>query len=356
MPQNKRCCSFVYYSWRIFAQSIKSIFIWSKDSSKNLFHQEQLIKTPTYGFLLYKDSIFLQAYLESLGALIIFISTFVIFVLEIKSRRDLRITYSKILNLTDATQLNSEYTNLNSYGYDWFIRFRALVIINSMMIWLFIQDWLQYLSFIVRKISIKALSANLTAAIIIDFIHWVGAIYLIVQYLASYDINRTLSRSEEKYYRMFASTESYGVQPKVIFVYLVVVLIYRLLYQMVYFETFGALVQIIIKMIANCFKFLILSFMFLVAFTLLGHILFNDITEFSTIFYSFNTMYQSVFGGFDFSIYANSTITFEYYGRIFMCLFLLGFAVLIMNFLIAILSEVYANYNEVANALQKREK
>ena len=66
-------------------------------------------------------------------------------------------------------------------------------------------------------------------------------------------------------------------------------------------------------------------------------------------------MYQSVFGGFDFTIYANSTLTTEYYGRIFMSLFLLGFAVLIMNFLIAILSEVYSNYTGVASALQMRE-
>ena len=66
-------------------------------------------------------------------------------------------------------------------------------------------------------------------------------------------------------------------------------------------------------------------------------------------------MYQSVFGGFDFAIYANSTLTTEYYGRIFMSLFLLGFAVLVMNFLIAILSEVYSNYTGIANALQMRE-
>ena len=242
------------------------------------------------------------------------------------------------------SQIESKYSDLNIYGNDWFIRFRALVIINSMMICLFIQDWLQYLSYIVRKISTSALSINLSVAIVIDFVHTVGAIYLIIEYCTYYNISRTLSRSEEKYYKMFASTEDRGVQPKVIFAYLVIVLVYRLLYQMIYFQTFGALVQIIIKMVGSCLKFLMLSFIFLVAFTILGHILFNDINEFQSIFWSFNTMYQSVFGGFDFAIYANSTITPEYYGRIFMCLYLLGFAVLIMNFLIAILSEVYSNY------------
>ena len=79
---------------------------------------------------------------------------------------------------------------------------------------------------------------------------------------------------------MFLATEEKGVQPKVIFVYLVITLVYRLLYYMIYFETFGALVQIIIKMVIYCFKFLVLSTLFLLAFSLLGHILFNDIEEF----------------------------------------------------------------------------
>ena len=321
-----------------------------------------LTKTPTYGFMLYKNSIFLQAYLESLGTLILVLCIFVIFILEIISRRNLRTTYSNITTLQSQTQttsvlaqIESEYSNLKSYGDDWYIRFRALVILNSMMIWLFIQDWLIYLSFIVRKISTSALSKILTAAILFDFVHAVGAIYLIVRYLTYYDISRTLSRSEEKYYKMFAATEAGGVQPKVIFAYLVIVMMYRLLFQMVYFNTFGALVQIIIQMIVSCFKFLILSLIFLVAFTILGYILFNDIDQFKSIFWSFNTMYQSVFGGFDFTIYSSSTITPEFCGRLFMCLFLLGFAVLVMNFLIAILSEVYAKYIVVANALQKWE-
>ena len=128
-----------------------------------------------------------------------------------------------------------------------------------------------------------------------------------------------------------------------------------MLYQFVYFKAFGPIVQIILKMIAKCLLFLTLSLMFLFAFTMMAFILFNDIDEFSSIFYSFNTMYQSIFGGFDFTIYTKSYITREYYGRIFMCLFMLGFAVLVMNFLIAVLSEVYSYNAKIANALHKKE-
>ena len=358
----KRCWSFLIYSSKIFGNSVKNIWKPENKSAKDLLRKKSLIKTPAYGFMLYKNSIFLQANIESFATLIIIFWIFIILILEIISRGNLRSTYSNITRLQSQTQttsvlaqIESEYSNLKSYGDDWYIRFRALTILNSMVITFFIQDFLIYLSFIVRKISTSALSKILTTAILIDFVHVVGAIYLIVRYLTYYDISRTLSRSEEKYYRMFEATEAGGVQPKVIFAYLVIVMMYRLLFQMVYFNTFGALVQIIIQMIVSCFKFLILSLIFLVAFTILGYILFNDIDQFKSIFWSFNTMYQSVFGGFDFTIYSSSTITPEFCGRIFMCLFLLGFAVLVMNFLIAILSEVYGKYIVVANALQKWE-
>ena len=358
----RRCWSFLYHSMLILVNSIRKSWSCKKQKARALFHNEYLRKSPMYGFQMYKGSIFLQAFLESMWIFIFWVATFVILILEIRSRQNLRTTYSNITTLQSQTatasvltQIESEYSNLNNYGDDWLTRFRGLVIINTLMICLFIQDWLQILSLFVRKIGIKGINANLGGAIFIDFIHFVGAIYLIVQYCTYYDINRTLSRSEEKYYRMFLSTESSGVQPKVIFTYLIITLMYRMLYQMSYFETFGALVQIIVKMIFEWFKFLTLCFFFLVTFTIIGYNLFNDIPEFNTIFYSFNTMYQSTFGGFDFSIYANSSITAEVYGRLYLCIFLLGFAILIMNFLIAILSEVYSLYTGVANALHKRE-
>ena len=127
------------------------------------------------------------------------------------------------------------YINLDSYGYDWFYRFRSLVIINSMMMCLFISDWLQFLTLIMKKISINALSGYLIFAFFIDLLQVIGAIYLIVRYNTYYDINRTLSRSEEKYYKIFLSTEGEGIQPKVIFILFIIVMVYRMFYQMAFF-------------------------------------------------------------------------------------------------------------------------
>lgn len=224
-----------------------------------------------------------------------------------------------------------------------------------MMICLFISDAMIFLSFIVRKISIKALSTNLVYAFLFDTVQAALAIYLIVKYAGSYSIDRTLSRGEEKYYRMFLATEDGGLHPKTIFVYLVIIMIYRMLFQMVYFENFGALVMIIVKMVDKSFRFLVISTLFLLGFSLIGNTLFNDLTEFRNFWISLNTMYQSALGGFDFSIFAASSVTAEVYGRIFLAIYLLGFMILILNFLIAILSETFAYYITTANALKLKE-
>ena len=132
-----------------------------------------------------------------------------------------------------------------------------------------------------KKISIKALGGYLVFALLIDLLQTAGAIYMIIRYNTYYNIDRTLARSEEKYYKICLLTEGEGIQPNLFFI---VVMVYRMFYQMSFFETFGSLVQTVIKMFISCVKFLILTFIFVISFSALGHNLFNDIDDFSTKF------------------------------------------------------------------------
>mmetsp|Transcript_21420 Transcript_21420/g.24612 ORF Transcript_21420/g.24612 Transcript_21420/m.24612 type:complete len:184 (+) Transcript_21420:599-1150(+) len=179
------------------------------------------------------------------------------------------------------------------------------------------------LSFIARKIKIDVVNSNHFIALGIDTIHAALAIYMIYRYLNHYDISRTLTRSEEKYYQIMLSTEdNTGVNSIVIFIYFLLTLLYRMLYQMFFFETFGVLIKIIVKMVEQSVKFLFISLLFLFTFALIGNCLFNDMSEFKNIFISFNTMYGSALGGFDFGIFASGTTTHETYGRLFMGVYL----------------------------------
>ena len=84
--------------------------------------------------------------------------------------------------------------------------------------------------------------------------------------------------------------------------------------------------------------------------------LFFDIDEFKSFLVSFNTLYGSALGGFDFSIFSNSNEYDEHVGKIYLFIYLLISAILLLNFLIAIMSDTYARLSEYDKGLEMIEK
>ena len=80
--------------------------------------------------------------------------------------------------------------------------------------------------------------------------------------------------------------------------------------------------------------------------------LFFDIDEFDSFLVSFNTLYGSALGGFDFNIFSQSNEYEEYVGKIYLFIYLLISAILLLNFLIAIMSDTYARLSEYDKGLQ----
>ena len=130
------------------------------------------------------------------------------------------------------------------------------------------------LTYVVRGISLKLLSPNFMLLITANFIHFILAINFIYVYFTQYNIDRTLTRSEEKYYKMMMSTFEDSVGSYTVFNFLVFYLGGRILYQFVYFEMFGVLVQIVIKMIFNAVKFLFFCLLFILFFTIVANIMY----------------------------------------------------------------------------------
>ena len=355
----------LFYSWMICYKLI----VWSyqmifksgkyKDS---VFKKGRKTKAPNYGFAAYVDSIRLKFVLETIGLIIVtvvYISYFVLWIVKTKSMID---TYANITTLSSQTQTasiisqtNLYYTTLYSTGEAWFSYFRALIVISGMTISYLLQDLLILLSYFIRRISIKALSSNFALLFVLDLVYAGFAIYLIIRFSLYYNVDRTLSRYEEKYYAMFLETKTNNLQPMHWFWYIVCVLIFRILYQQIYFGELGALVQIIIKMVVKVVRFLFIYFTIMLAFSLVGYGLFYDIDNYSTLPKSFNTMFGSSLGGFDFTLYDNSTVSSATAGRIYLSIYLLTSTILLLNFLIAILNDTYTEYINNGKGLQSKE-
>ena len=93
----------------------------------------------------------------------------------------------------------------------------------------------------------------------------------------------------------------------------------------------------------------------MLAFSLVGYGLFYDVTELSTLSSSFKTMFQSSLGGFDYNLFNSAVNTSPLAGRIFLSIYLLVSSILLLNFLIAILNDTYAEYINNGKGLQAKE-
>ena len=105
---------------------------------------------------------------------------------------------------------------------------------------------------------------------------------------------------------------------------------------------FGKLVEIIINMISEILKFMIILIIILVAFSSAGRMLFFDISIFQSDTDSIIYLISAALGNFNYAIFdASEDVNPRYYGYVYQTIYLIMISIVLLNFLIAILSEIY---------------
>lgn len=97
----------------------------------------------------------------------------------------------------------------------------------------------------------------------------------------------------------------------------------------------GPIINIVFKMLRDVSVFLVLFLLVLILFTCMGQISFSAMADFDSFFTSFKTLYSAALGDFSISEYPEKA-------AIFMMAYLLINLVLMLNLLIALLSNTYA--------------
>ena len=220
----------IYYSLKIWY----TLLIWGyqllfkrNKSEDIIFGKGSKVKAGTFGFSTYINSIRLQFLMETIGILITTVIYITYFVLWIAKSIDMRSTYAMITASSSPTDINNYYAKLYSQGQDWFTYFRAWVIISAFMISFLIQDIMILLSYFVRRISIKSLSPNFMLLFLLDLVCAGFAIYLVIKFIFYYNVDRTLTRFEEKYYTMYKEIITNKLEPMHCFCYIVWVLFFQ---------------------------------------------------------------------------------------------------------------------------------
>jgi hypothetical protein len=121
-------------------------------------------------------------------------------------------------------------------------------------------------------------------------------------------------------------------------------------------KVFGPLIEIIITMIRELFIFGFISIAIILIFSVVGRIIFYEITEFQSFGASLLYLFESLLGNFDYDVFENDLARIDViYGYIFLTLFLIFSAIVLLNFLIAILSDVYVVWKEFSSSMYLRQ-
>ena len=114
------------------------------------------------------------------------------------------------------------------------------------------------------------------------------------------------------------------------------------------------MVKILGSMLLNVSIFMLLFTALFLIFAAIGLLIFQDLEGFSTPTLTLTTLFSACLGNFDYTIFDSAQEVSPYVGYIFLTIFLLFTMIMLMNFLIAILSNIYANLNDVQIGLYLR--
>ena len=322
-------------------------------------------KPAYFGSLYYRESISMQYALDYISFWVVGLIMMYFFFDLISHQRDMDIKYAEIETLqaqtqTTAitTQINEKYAELDDMGDSWFFLIEVNLVLSCFWLTSMFQSILIFVSYIARGISVRTLSRNFTFLAILDLIQTIFIVYYFWDYLfgGTYDdSNYSQYREEERRYRMMVAANDSNTDIILVMSMIFGCVFYKYIFLLIYEKVFGKFVQIIIQMAKDTVKFIVIFAICLVAFAIFGFCSFYDLEPYKTFTDSVLTLYGSSLGDFDFSIFDEGQHTVAWGGKVFMILYLLLFTILLLNFLIAILSDTYALLMEKGRGLQMAE-
>lgn len=125
----------------------------------------------------------------------------------------------------------------------------------------------------------------------------------------------------------------------------------RLLVMLKLTETFGPLLEIVIKMIFDMLIFFGIFTIQIVTFASVGILLFGEVDNFNNLESACLYIFTSSMGSFDFTIYDNMSESRYKVAILFQVIVLCMNLILLLNLLIAIMADTYSRFNELNQGL-----
>ena len=250
-----------------------------------------------------------------------------------------------------TSQLSETKAKLEELSSDYLNYLDTLIIFGILSYTYFLKDIQELIYANIRNVHIT----TFTFQMLINIACFIIVTFWVIMHFAEFKNNLSgLSDSEKatKLIERMEASKIFGLN--YILAILVSIQFMRLVSTLQVSRTFGPMVKTLGSMLVDGAIFLLLYVFIFIIFASAGQLLFNELSEFENIVESSKTLFGASLGNFEYVWFDNMSEVSPYTGYIFLTIFLLFTMILLLNFLIAILSNTYANLNDLKNALYLR--
>lgn len=248
-------------------------------------------------------------------------------------------------------QIELEYAHQDHLSEHYYRNLIVVAVLNILTFGYFIQDIFELVYANLRGVFVKTFTPNL----LIDFISIILVIVWLSKVFGTYSQDLDEHRSEKQTSVLVERIRTNsGFNEKAVIATLLAIQYIRFVLALQVSRTFGPMVKILGSMLVDVIIFLFLFAAILLIFAGSGGILFQELSAYTDMEESLKTLFASSIGEFDYATYDTLTDVKPRYGWIFITVFLLLIAIMLLNFLIAILSSTYSNLEEVKTGLYLR--
>ena len=265
---------------------------------------------------------------------------------------DQKAVIDALLGQTQTTaiieQLELAYVVQNDISSEYYKFFDVAITLNILTIGYFVQDILEIVYSSLRKVHVK----TYTLSVMLNLTSTITIFIWIIKHYGDYSSGLGEYREEVRASVIISRMQDDNdFNIKFVLAILLAIQYIRLVLALQVSRTFGPMVKILTSMIVDVAIFLFLFVAMFFIFAGAGELLFEELDEYKDIVESLKTLFSSCLGEFEYETYDELKSVNPHVGYVFITVFLIIISIMLLNFLIAILSNTYELLNDVKNGL-----
>ena len=250
-----------------------------------------------------------------------------------------------------ANSLKSAYALMGTYNDNYLFYYNGLFFLSKLTLSFLLKDIQELIYAKIRFIFIQFFSIEN----ILDLFNAFVVSYWIYKHYFVYLIDVSNIRDELKAWKLdklMSDDDQFNIN--YVLATLMGLQFTRLILSLQVSKTFGPMVKILGSMLLDVIIFMLLFAVIFLIFASIGLQIFQDLDQFLTPTQTLITLFSACLGNFDYAIFDIATKVPPMVGYIYMTLFLILTMIMLLNFLIAILSNTYRILTDVQIGLYLR--